>query len=41
MVWLLLLPVKPIGVEVSVVTVLFWVAPTEPVTCEAHPYPHR
>ena len=33
MVWLPVLPVRPIGVEVSVVTVLFWVAPTEPVTC--------
>ena len=33
MVWLMLLPVRPIGVEVPVVTVLFWVAPTEPVTC--------
>ncbi|MQL71100.1 hypothetical protein Taro_003426 [Colocasia esculenta] len=27
------LRVRPIGVEVSVVSVLLWVAPTEPVTC--------
>ncbi|MQM17084.1 hypothetical protein Taro_050052 [Colocasia esculenta] len=33
MVWLLVLPVRPFGVEVTVVSLLFWVAPTEPVTC--------